>query len=618
MRKLYTGLFLLLLNGGSLAQSPSEGRPLSTGEANCVHPIVLQLSDATAWSAEQSTESDTDWGLFKTLSIIGALGLFIFGMKIMSEGLQKVSGVGLRKMLSSITSNPFKGILTGFGITSIVQSSSVTTVMIVSFVNAGLITLRQSVGVMMGANIGTTVTAWIVLVMGFKLSIPDYTLVLMAIGVPLLFFSKGAIKVWASVVIGLTLLMMGLEFLKEVIPKPGVDSDLVQFFVAYKETGLLGTLMFIGLGTLVTVVIQSSSAAIALTMTMVASGVLPFEVAAAVIMGENIGTTVTAQLAALIGNVHAKRAARIHALFNILGVAWCALVFRWLLNGIAFFMPSDPFTEPEAANLGIVAFHSIFNIINASLLVGFIPRLVQLVEKLVRSKGEKDESFHLDYIGVGVMGTPDLSLLEAKKEIAKFGEITARMSSFVQQLLTVQHKKERYRLHERITKYEQITDRVEVEVADYLTRVAASGDLSVETAQTIRSMNAIVNDLERIGDIFYQMGKAIERKQDEKVYFLPEQRQRLQQMFQLVDAAFDVMVRNLHADWSGVNIEEALDTEQQINKKRDDMRKEYLSSLEKKAFSVKSGIVFNNLFSSCEKVGDHLINVTEAIVGRIG
>lgn len=587
-----------------------------SGGQDYVYKVGLVADGKTFWSESKKVKTERSWGIFKLLVLIGALGMFIFGMKIMSEGLQKAAGSSLRNMLGAITSNRIKGVITGLGITSVVQSSSVTTVMTVSFVNAGLMTLRQSVGVMMGANIGTTMTAWLILVFGFKVSISSYALILIAFGAPLLFFSKGKAKIWASVIIGFALLFMGLGELKDAVPELGLDSPMVQFFMDYKDKGLLGTLMFIGLGTLVTVVVQSSSAAMALTMTMVAGRVLPFEVAAAMILGENIGTTITAQLAALIGNVHAKRAARIHAIFNIIGVMWMVLVFHWFLHGIAFFMEKDPFTDPEAGNVGIAIFHTTFNIANVVLLIWFTPWLVRFAERTVKSKGGADEEFHLDYIGSGMMGTPDLSILEAKKEVAKFGELTSRMSGFTQRLLTEQNKKVRSKLHEKIEKYEEITDRVEIEVASYLAKVS-EGEMTEATAERVRSMNSIVNDLERIGDIYYQMSKAIERKEEEKIWFIPEQRKSLIEMFGLVDEAFNLMVENLNADWNEVSIDPANEAEAAINEKRDHMRTEHLNNLENTKFNMASGMIFSNLFSSCEKVGDHIINVTEAITGRI-
>ena len=587
-----------------------------SGGTNYVYKVGLNLdNNQTIWSEEGKFKTERSWGVFKLLVLIGALGMFIFGMKVMSEGLQKAAGSRLRKMLGSITSNRIKGVFTGFGITSIVQSSSVTTVMTVSFVNAGLLTLRQSAGVMMGANIGTTITAWLILLLGFKVSLADYALVFIAFGAPLLFFTKGKAKTWAGVIIGFSLLFMGLDFLKDTVPTLGPESPIVQFFVKYKSSWF-GPIMFVGLGALVTVVIQSSSAAMALTMTLVGGGVIPFEVASAMILGENIGTTITAELASLIGNVHAKRSARIHSLFNVIGVTWAILLFPFILKGIAFIIDGDPYTEGESANLALAIFHSAFNALNVIILLPFVPWLVNVAERTVKSKGTSDEEFHLDYIGSGMMGTPDLSIFEAKKEVAKFGEITSRMSTFTQSLLTEQNNKVKTKLHEKIAKYEEITDRVEVEVASYLAKVS-EGEMSEETAQRVRSMNSIVNDLERIGDIYYQMSKAIERKDEHKIWFIPEQRTSLMEMFKLVDHAFNIMIDNLNADWADVTLDTANVAENNINKKRDEMRAEHLQNIGKSDFNMESGMIFNNLFSSCEKVGDHIINVSEAIVGKI-
>ena len=589
-------------------------KDLSGGE-KYVYKVGINLDDKTVWSKKGKFTTERAWGIFRLLVLLGSLGLFIFGMKIMSEGLQKAAGSRLRNMLGSITSNRFKGVLTGFGITSFVQSSSVTTVMTVSFVNAGLLNLRQSAGVMMGANIGTTITAWLILIFGFKVSLSSYALIFIALGAPLLFFSKGKSKAWASTIIGFALLFMGLGALKDAVPELGADSALVQFFIDFKDAWY-GPLMFVLLGAIVTVVIQSSSAAMALTMTLVAGGVIPFEVASAMILGENIGTTITAELASLIGNVHAKRSARIHSLFNIIGVTWAILLFPYILKGLSLLIEGDPYSDGDAANLGLALFHSSFNALNVILLIGFVPWLVRLAERTVKSRGAKDEEFHLDYIRTGIMGTSNLAILEAQKEVAKFGEITSRMSGFTRKLLTVQNKKEKNKLFEKIEKYEQITDRVEIEVANYLSKVS-EGEMSEETAKRVRSMNAIVNDLERIGDIFFQISKTIERKDEKKLYFLPEQRETLNEMFDLVDDAFQVMVDNLGADWSAVSIEEAESCENKINKKRDRMRKEHLQKMQEPDFNMQSGMIYNNIFSSCEKIGDHIINVSEAIVGII-
>ena len=589
-------------------------KALSGGE-KYVLKLGLTDGETSVWSNKAKFKTKRGWGVFKLLVLIGALGMFIYGMKIMSEGLQQAAGSKLRNMLGSITSNRIKGVITGFGITSIVQSSSVTTVMTVSFVNAGLLTLKQSAGVMMGANIGTTITAWLILLLGFKVSLSSYALIFIAFGAPMIFFGKGKLKYWGTAIVGFSLLFMGLGELKAAVPTLGADSGLVQFFTEFKDVWY-GPVMFVFLGAIVTVVIQSSSAAMALTMTLVAAGAIPFEVASAMILGENIGTTITAELASIIGNVHAKRSARIHSLFNIVGVTWAILLFPFILDGIKMFLPGDPSVDTASANLGLAIFHTSFNALNVLILLPFVPNLVAMAERTVKSKGGTDEEFHLDYIGSGLMVTPDLSILEAKKEVAKFGELTSRMSGFAQNLLTEQNAKLKTKLHTKMEKYEEITDRVEIEVATYLAKVS-EGEMTEKTSMRVRAMNSIVNDLERIGDIFFQISKTIESKDAKKIYFIPEQRNSLIEMFKLLDKSFDVMVDNLGADWDGVSVESANQCENAINKKRDEMRKEHFDNINKKDANMESGMIFSNLFSNCEKVGDHVINVTEAITGMI-
>ncbi len=591
-------------------------------EKTYVYKVGITKNDVTQWSDKYSVTTKRGWGVFRFFILIGSLGLFIYGMKVMSEGLQQAAGSKLRNLLGSITSNRVKGVLTGFGITSVVQSSSVTTVMTVSFVNAGLLTLVQSAGVMMGANIGTTITGWIINIFGFKVSIGSYALIFIALGAPLLFFARQKIKAWASAIIGFAILFMGLGFLKDAVPELGPNSALVEFFVEYKNIPIVSTLIFVLLGALVTIIVQSSSAAMALTMTLVASGIIPFEISAAMILGENIGTTITAELASTVGNVHAKRSARIHSLFNIVGVTWAIFLFPFILDAIKHFMitigAGNPFDNPtEYANTGLAIFHTTFNLLNVLLLIWFVPNLVRIAERTVKSKGAQDEEFHLDYIGSGYMSTPDLSLLEAKKEIAKFGEITSRMSRFSRSLLFEKNRKKQKKLHERIAKYEEITDRVEIEVANYLNKIS-EGELSGDTAIRIRGMNSIVNDLERIGDIYYQMSKTLERKSSEKIWFTPEQRNNLASMFDLVDKAFKIMIDNLQKHSGTVTMDEAREIENAINMKRDDLRKDYLDNLSQSdELHLRGGLIYNDMFASLEKVGDHIINVTEGVIGKV-
>ncbi|NNK80387.1 MAG: Na/Pi cotransporter family protein, partial [Flavobacteriales bacterium] len=327
------------------------------------------------WSEKIKVKTERGWGVMKLLILLGSLGLFIFGMKIMSDGLQRASGKKLRQMLGSITANRVKGVITGFFSTAIVQSSSVTTVMTVSLVNAGLLNLRQSAGVMMGANIGTTITAWLVLLLGFKVSISSYALMLIALGAPLLFMNFPRAKDISNSIIGFAILFIGLQFLKDAVPNLDNDSPIVQFFVNYKDTPVLSNLMFVALGALVTIVIQSSSAAMALTLTMVSKGIIPFDVACAMVLGENIGTTITAELASTVGNVHAKRSARIHSMFNIVGVTWMLVIFPLFISMVGWFVAGTDFdpANPEMANSGIALFHTMFNLANVLVMIWFVP-----------------------------------------------------------------------------------------------------------------------------------------------------------------------------------------------------------------------------------------------------
>ena len=609
----------------SIEKTSFELKDLQGAEKYVLHLGVIDnnTNDFTnaIWSNKIKAKTERGWGIMKFLILIGSLGLFIFGMKIMSDGMQRTAGEKLRKMLSSITSNRIKGVLTGFSSTAIVQSSSVTTVMTVSLVNAGLLNLRQSAGVMMGANIGTTITAWLVLFIGFKVSISSYALVLIAIGAPLLFMSFRRSKDLANAVIGFAILFIGLQFLKDAVPNLDKDSAFVQFFVNYKDIPFISNLMFVALGTLVTIVIQSSSAAMAITMTMVSKGIIPFEVACAMVLGENIGTTITAEIASMIGNVHAKRAARFNSLFNILGVTWMLIIIPLFLDFIGWVVGQshgvlfDPLNT-SMANEGIAFFHTFFNIANVLLLIGFVPYLVRIAERSVKSKGEIDEEFKLDYITAGGITLPEVAILEAKKEVAKFGKVTARMNEFIRTLVNEQDKKTRNKMYNKIKKYEEITDRVEIEIASYLDNISTQ-EITQEASGQIRGMLSITNDLERIGDIYYQMSKTYERKDDNKIYFLPDQRENLNRMLDATEKAFEIMNTNLNSEYGQIITDRAVKAEREINQLRNELRKSFLELTEKGEYKFQSGIMYNDLFSSCEKVGDHIINVSEAVAGDI-
>jgi phosphate:Na+ symporter len=565
-----------------------------------------------------------NFGLLESLNLLGALGFFIFGMKIMSEGIQKAAGNKLRQILSSMTRNRFLGVFTGFLITLLIQSSSATTVMVVSFANAGLLNLVESIGVIMGANIGTTVTAWLIAFFGFKLKISSFALPIIAVGFPLMFAKKNSLKSLAEVLIGFALLFLGLDALKSSVPDLNQNPEVLAFLATFTDYGILSTIFFVIVGTIVTIIIQSSSAAMALTLTLLYTNVISFEVAAAMVLGENIGTTITANLAAIVANVHAKRAARAHLIFNVVGVVWMILLFpyfidlvQWLWvpfqNALTSIIPDIGSSQEE---LQLSLFHTVFNIINTLLMVGFVPLIARIVTKMIPSKGDLDEEFHLEYIGTGMMLTTEAAILEAKKEVAKFGKLTKKMIRFIPKLLVETDKKEFKHLLARIKKYEDITDRIESEVSNYLAKVS-EGELNSSASERIRSMLSIINDLERVGDVCYQMSKAIERKTEKKIWFTPEQRQNLKEMFDKVDQASELMVKHLEDDYDLVQLQKANELEKEINKLRNKFRKEHLVNIETGEYNFASGIIYNDLFSSAERLGDHIINVSEAVAGEV-
>ncbi len=549
--------------------------------------------------------------------LLGALGLFIYGMKVMSEGITKVAGSKMRQILSAITSNRFKGILTGFILTGLVQSSSATTVMVVSFVNAGLLSLMESIGVIMGANIGTTLTAWLISIIGFKVKLSTAALPIIALGFPMLFTKSSKIKAWGEVLIGFALLFIGLGELKKAVPDLSSNPEILEFLSTFTEMGYASYFVFVIIGTLVTILVQSSSAAMALTLVMANNGWIPFELAAAMVLGENIGTTVTANIAASIGNVAAKRAARAHLIFNLVGVAWMLMVIPLFLRGIDTYLiwvqgisPMDR-NHPEAIPIALSIFHTSFNILNTLLLVGFAPRIAKIVTRMVPARN--DEEHHLEFIGTEIIRTPDISILEAKREMSKMAKVTRKMSKLSNGILDKKKSKKIGNYLDDISNYEQITDRMQLEIANYLAKVA-EGNLTEGSSNKIRGLLSVNNDLERIGDLFYQISLNIQRKNENDVLFTAYQSEQLTNMFGLIESAYETMLLNLKVDYKDMAMEDALRKEKEIDVLRNELRRSHLKNIEKGNYDLPSGLIYSDIFLTLERIGDHIYNVSEALI----
>ncbi len=552
------------------------------------------------------------------LNLLGALGLFLFGMKGMSDGIQKFAGEKLRSIIGVMTRNRFMGIMTGLIITGIIQSSSATTVMVVGFVNAGLLSLAESIAVIMGANIGTTVTAWLISFLGFSFSISIIAIPVIGIGFPMLFSKKDKLKSFGEFLIGFALLFIGLDFLKNAVPDFSAQARAFEFVKSISNHGILSTLMFVLIGTVVTMIVQSSSAAMALTLIMCNNGWIGFEAGAAFVLGENIGTTITANLAALMGNVYAKRAALAHTFFNVIGVLWMLLLFSPFLElinlGMASINAGSPFYDTRAMVIGLCVFHTAFNSINTLFLVGFVNSLEKLVIKVIPSKGEIDEQFRLEYIGSNIVNTSEINIVEAKKEVIIFAKRIRKMAGYIPTLLGETDEQEFLDLANKIKKHEDIADRMELEIADFLVRISRE-KVSQEVSRDLRGMLRMISNLEKIADIVYKMSITIQRKNADKAWFTQKQRDNLKQLMDTLNIAFENMITNLELENGKASMQKAIEIESNLNSLRDKIRDEHFISIEKGEYNIKSGLYYNTLYSACEKIGDHIFNINEATTG---
>ena len=567
-------------------------------------------------------------GILQIFTLLGALGMFLYGMNLMSSGLQKAAGDKLRGFLSAMTSNPFKGVLTGLGITSIIQSSSATTVMVVSFVNAGLLTLTQAIGVIMGANIGTTVTAWLVAWLGFKADISILAIPLMLFGFLFSNSKKNKHQNIGELIVGFSLLFLGLSFMKESVPDLRETPQVLEFVSNWSSYGFGSVLLFLAFGTILTLVLQSSSATMAITLIMLSMGWIPFHMACAMVLGENIGTTITANIAAAVGNTQAKRAAMSHTIFNVFGVIWALILFKpfTALVGkvIELFGLPNPAAEgfavvegdmgsSTAALYGLSMLHTMFNTINTLILVWFIKYIEKAVVWIIKPKNQEAEPFRLKYISAGPLATPELAAAQAFDEIVHFAQISRNGLGYAKQAIAADAKHfDEFR--EKLVKYEEISDRIEYEIAAFLNGVSA-GDISEATSVKIKAMYKIIGELESLGDSGEAISRMLSRRNEHKKSFDTATIEKINLMIAKVDSAYEVMIANLIAAHEGTltSIANAYDAEEQINALRNELREAEIEALDNNDKNYQTSVYYIDIINEFEHMGDFMINISQSL-----
>src|SRR5574344_417371 len=555
--------------------------------------------------------------------IVGSLALLIYGMKVMSEALQKMAGSQLRHILGAMTANRFTGLLTGLFVTCAVQSSSATTVMTVSFVNAGLITLAQAISVIMGANIGTTLTAWI-MSLGFSVDLTKFVFPAFLIGIILIYSKRH--RYIGDLLFGVSFLFFSLVLLSQAGAALHLDTNktVLTFFASFDVNSYSTILIFLFIGTILTCIMQSSAAVMAVTILLCSIGVLPIYPGIALVMGENIGTTITANLAALAANTQAKRAALAHLVFNVFGVFWVLCCFYPFVNMVCGFVNYDPtstsYTHQQLAiklPLVLAAFHTTFNVSNTCILIWFIPQIEKVVKFIIKPKKSKDddEEFRLRFIQAGIMKTPELSVLEAQKEIGSFGERIQKMFGMVRDLLEEKDSDKFVKIYSRIEKYEGISDNMEIEIANYLDSVS-DAHLSDDTKGKIRAMLREISELESIGDSCYNIARTLNRKVSGKEDFTEEQYQRIRQMFELTDDSLSQMNVLFSGYRESLNTARSFNIENEINNYRDQLRSQNINDVNEHKYTYTIGTMYMDIVSECEKLGDYVVNVVEARMGQ--
>lgn len=596
-----------------------------------------------------------DYSFLDFLGLLGAVGLFLYGMKVMSEGLQKAAGDRLRNILSAMTRNRFTGLLTGCAITALIQSSSASTVMVVSFVNAGLMTLAQSMAVIFGANVGTTFTAWIIALFGFKVDISVVVLPLIGLAVIMLFMNKSKIKSMGEFLIGFALLFMGLNMISDYVPDLQSNPEMFEVLRGYADMGIVSVLIFMLVGMIVTAIIQSSAATFAIVLIMCSKGWIPFDLACAVVLGSNIGTCITPLLASMGANVAAKRTAMSHLLFNFLGMLWCMCIFvpfasfnAWLTqkigqgdpNALYGFVNDLAQSNPElyghlfdgslpaghdtvrligqmqmSVSFGLSLFHTVFNIVNVCVMIWLTNVYVKVVEWLVPAKKHDDEEFTLKFISRGLLNASELNIAQAEKEMSVYAERVSRMIGMAHDLIHTKERSEDFnRLYSRLEKYEDISDRMELEIARYLNR-CAEGRLSNEGKHRIAAMLGIVGEIESIADCCMGVGKILNRKIESNAQFTPEIYEKIDTMYRYLDQAMNMMLDELR-DLENVTERPLIDSynkEREINNLRNSYRTANIENINAGKYEYQAGIYFMDIISDLERTGDYIINVVDTI-----
>lgn len=552
--------------------------------------------------------------ILSILTLVGALGMFLYGMNMMSSGLQKAAGDGLRRFVSSITSNPLKGVFTGLGVTAVIQSSSATTVMVVSFVNAGILTLTQAIGVIMGANIGTTFTAWIIALFGFKADISVLAVPLMAVGFIMSISQKGKVKDLGEIVVGFSLLFLGLSFMKNSVPDLQSTPEVLSFIQSWSGHGIWSIILFVAVGTVLTLVLQSSSATVALTLIILNMGWIKFDMAAAMVLGENIGTTITANIAAAVGNVNAKRAALAHTVFNVFGVIWAVALFPYFLKLISLIVNSIGLGNSEQTPLySISMLHTVFNLINTGILIWFIPLIEKFVCSVIKERPSNEVTGKLVYINAGLISTPELALTEAEKEVCHFGHVMRKGLGYVKDAIASSDSEtafEPYR--DKLVKYEEISDRIEYEVVSFLNKVNREG-LSDNSELRIKAIYRIVGELESLGDSGEAISRLISQAIVHQQKLTAEHKQSIDEMIGLVSRAYDAMIYNLENASTISDIDNAIEAEVDINNKRNVLRDKEMQRAENNGEAYFESVFYLNLVEKLEDMGDFIINVSQAI-----